>query len=74
MRFTGRRFDTGDKLGFLKATVEMALARPDLGDAFRKYLETGEMIERPPRPTRRRTCGRPLRTPSALLVGVGGVC
>ena len=38
MRFTGRRFDTGEKLGFLKATVEMALARPDLGDAFREYL------------------------------------
>jgi UTP--glucose-1-phosphate uridylyltransferase len=40
VRFTGRRFDTGDKLGFLKATVEMALARPDLGDAFRAYLDT----------------------------------
>jgi UTP--glucose-1-phosphate uridylyltransferase len=38
VRFTGRRFDTGDKLGFLKATVEMALARPDLADAFRAYL------------------------------------
>jgi UTP--glucose-1-phosphate uridylyltransferase len=40
VRFTGKRFDTGDKLGFLKATVEMALARPDLGDAFRAYLHT----------------------------------
>ena len=40
VRFTGRRFDTGDKLGFLKATVEMALARPDLGDAFRAYIDT----------------------------------
>jgi UTP--glucose-1-phosphate uridylyltransferase len=38
VRFTGRRFDTGDKLGFLKATVEMALARPDLAEAFRAYL------------------------------------
>jgi UTP--glucose-1-phosphate uridylyltransferase len=38
VRFTGRRFDTGDKLGFLRATVEMALARPDLGEAFRAYL------------------------------------
>ena len=38
VRFTGRRFDTGDKLGFLKATVEMALARPDLSEAFRVYL------------------------------------
>ena len=34
----GTHFDTGEKLGFLKATVDMALARPDLGDAFREYL------------------------------------
>lgn len=34
-----RRYDVGDKLGFLKATVEFALARPDLGPAFRTYLE-----------------------------------
>jgi UTP--glucose-1-phosphate uridylyltransferase len=40
VQFTGRRFDTGDKLGFLKATVEMALARPDLADQFRDYLRT----------------------------------
>jgi UTP--glucose-1-phosphate uridylyltransferase len=37
--FEGRRHDTGDKLGFLKATVEFALQRPDLGDAFRQYLK-----------------------------------
>ena len=36
--FQGRRHDTGDKLGFLKATVEFALQRPDLGDDFREYL------------------------------------
>jgi UTP--glucose-1-phosphate uridylyltransferase len=36
--FEGRRHDTGDKLGFLKATVEFALQRPDLGDKFREYL------------------------------------
>ena len=40
VRFTGRRFDTGDKLGFLKATVEMALARPDLSEAFLAYLRS----------------------------------
>jgi UTP--glucose-1-phosphate uridylyltransferase len=40
VRFTGRRFDTGDKLGFLRATVEMALARPDLAEAFRTYLKS----------------------------------
>jgi UTP--glucose-1-phosphate uridylyltransferase len=38
--FEGRRYDTGDKLGFLKATVEFALARPDLADEFRKYLSS----------------------------------
>lgn len=37
-RFEGRRFDAGDKLGFLEATVEFALRRPDLGSAFRDYL------------------------------------
>jgi UTP--glucose-1-phosphate uridylyltransferase len=39
VRFEGTRFDAGDKLGFLKATVEFALRRPDLGAAFRQYLE-----------------------------------
>jgi UTP--glucose-1-phosphate uridylyltransferase len=38
--FAGKRHDTGDKLGFLKATVEFALKRPDLGVPFRKYLES----------------------------------
>jgi UTP--glucose-1-phosphate uridylyltransferase len=36
--YEGRRHDTGDKLGFLKATVEFALKREDLGDPFREYL------------------------------------
>ena len=38
--YEGRRYDTGDKLGFLKATVEFALKREDLGGAFRDYLKT----------------------------------
>ena len=38
--FEGRRHDAGDKLGFLKATVEMALQRPDLGKPFRHYLKS----------------------------------
>jgi UTP--glucose-1-phosphate uridylyltransferase len=38
--YEGRRHDTGDKLGFLKATVEFALKRPDLGEEFRKYLKS----------------------------------
>jgi UTP--glucose-1-phosphate uridylyltransferase len=38
--FEGTRYDAGDKLGFLQATVQMALQRPDLGRAFRKYLKS----------------------------------
>ena len=34
------RHDAGDKLGFLKATVEFALKREDLGGEFREYLKT----------------------------------
>ena len=37
--FDGKRYDVGDKLGFLKATVEFALRRSDLGGPFRAYLE-----------------------------------
>jgi len=37
-RFEGKRYDAGDKLGFLKATVEFALGRPDLGGPFGEYL------------------------------------
>jgi len=37
--FEGKRHDTGDKLGFLKATVEFALKREDLGGEFREYLK-----------------------------------
>ncbi|HXU16353.1 MAG TPA: UTP--glucose-1-phosphate uridylyltransferase GalU [Terriglobales bacterium] len=36
--YEGRRHDTGDKLGFLKATVEFALKRDDLGGPLREYL------------------------------------
>jgi UTP--glucose-1-phosphate uridylyltransferase len=36
--YQGRTHDAGDKMGFLKATVEMALKNPDLGDRFRTYL------------------------------------
>ena len=38
--FQGKRHDAGDKLGFLKATVEFALKRDDLGKDFREYLKT----------------------------------
>jgi UTP--glucose-1-phosphate uridylyltransferase len=38
-RFEGTRHDAGDKLGFLKATVDYALRRHDLGEPFREYLK-----------------------------------
>ena len=39
-RFEGKRHDAGDKLGFLKATVELGLKRDDLGPAFRAWLKS----------------------------------
>ncbi len=41
--FEGKRYDAGDKLGFLKATVEFALKRDDLGGDFREYLRSLEL-------------------------------
>jgi UTP--glucose-1-phosphate uridylyltransferase len=38
--YEGKRHDTGDKLGFLKATVEFALKRDDLGGPMKEYLRT----------------------------------
>ena len=40
VRFKGTRHDAGDKLGFLIATVEFALKRPDLAPEFRDYLKS----------------------------------
>ncbi len=37
-RFEGRRYDIGDKEGFLEATVEQALKRPEIRDDFMAYL------------------------------------
>lgn len=38
--FDGTRYDAGDKLDFLRATVEMALRDPSLGPSFRNYLQS----------------------------------
>jgi len=38
--YEGKSYDAGDKLGFLKATVEIALKNPELGSDFRKYLRS----------------------------------
>ena len=37
--FTGTRYDMGNKLGILQATVEVALNHPEVGDSFRAYLK-----------------------------------
>ena len=36
--FRGRRYDTGDRLDYLKAVVQIAVDRPDLGPDFRTWL------------------------------------
>ena len=38
--FAGKRYDAGQKLGFLKATVDLALRRADLGPALREHLRS----------------------------------
>src|SRR6266436_8481552 len=38
--YDGISYDAGDKLGFLKATVELALQNPEFGAAFRDYVKT----------------------------------
>jgi len=39
-KFKGKRYDAGDKLGFLQATVEFALKNEELGPAFKAYLKS----------------------------------
>lgn len=39
LAYEGVRYDTGDKLGYLKATVEYALRNEELGAAFKEYLK-----------------------------------
>jgi len=38
--FEGKRYDCGNKLGYLKATVDFALAHPELSEDFRAYLKS----------------------------------
>lgn len=38
--FEGRRYDVGDKLGFLEPTIEYALRREELRDDFKEYLKS----------------------------------
>ena len=44
-QFEGIRYDTGTPLGFLKASVEFALNRPDIGPNFREYLRKLKLPE-----------------------------
>ena len=37
--FTGKRYDMGNKLGILKAVVEVGLEHPEVGEGFREYLK-----------------------------------
>jgi UTP--glucose-1-phosphate uridylyltransferase len=50
-RFEGKRYDCGSKLGYLQATVEYALAHPQLGREFGKYLH--EVVRTRPRTKRK---------------------
>ena len=44
--FKGHRYDVGDKLGFLEATVDFALKRDELRDDFMKYLKKVTLEEK----------------------------
>ena len=40
LQYQGKRYDCGSKEGFLEATVELALAHPEVGAHFREYLKS----------------------------------
>ncbi|MBS7528899.1 UTP--glucose-1-phosphate uridylyltransferase GalU [Hazenella sp. IB182353] len=44
LQIQGKRYDVGDKAGYIKATIDYAIARPDLADEIRKYLQEKEVI------------------------------
>ena len=45
--FTGKRYDAGDKVGYLKATVDLALRNPQVSEGFREYLiKTAETLKK----------------------------
>lgn len=41
--FTGKRYDIGDKLGFIKATIDFAIEREDLGSEVSEYIKTKQL-------------------------------
>ena len=60
--FEGIRYDAGTTMGWLKASVEIALARPDLGTEFRAYLQRTPALT-----------GRPVAVPSSSQVRCRGI-
>jgi UTP--glucose-1-phosphate uridylyltransferase len=50
IRFEGKRYDAGDKLGFITATLAFALEHPEIGERLRSYLKDNwtTLTERPP--------------------------
>ena len=55
--FEGTRYDAGNKQDFLRATVDFALKRPDLGTAFRRYLRSLDLKPKSKRKTKKKTRG-----------------
>ena len=53
-RFEGKRYDAGTPIDFLKTSVELALRRPDIGDEFRKYLQSLDLSKFNPNPEGKR--------------------
>ncbi|MEC9128474.1 MAG: UTP--glucose-1-phosphate uridylyltransferase, partial [Actinomycetota bacterium] len=41
--FDGRRYDTGDKLSYLKAVIQLAMERDDIGDDLREWISEQEL-------------------------------
>lgn len=39
MKFTGKRYDIGDKMGFIKTNIEFGLEDPEIGEAFKEWLK-----------------------------------
>jgi UTP--glucose-1-phosphate uridylyltransferase len=65
-RFEGKRFDCGSKLGYLQATVELALSHPALSRQFRSYLlRLTRSLEGGKRPARARPAASPAASPAA---------
>ena len=61
-KFEGKRYDAGDKQGFLQATVELALKRHDLGESVPRIFEGSEVVglTRPPQNKNGPDCSGPV--------------